>query len=255
MSMLPDLSASPLLLAAAFLAGVIDSIAGGGGLITLPALLSVGIPPHLALGTNKLAGTFGTFSAARVYVAKGLFTPALWRCAIIATFIGALIGALATRIFSADALNKILPLIIIVAGAYALWPKHPQASLSQNTIAPGKCASLTLGALLGFYDGFSGPGAGVFWTTLAMKVFRADLVSASGIARAMNFVSNIVALLTFMLLSSVNYTLGFSMGLAVMTGAYLGAHSAIRFGRSLIRPIFILVVLALAGRLAWIEWF
>ena len=250
-----DPAVSLILLAAAFLAGLIDSIAGGGGLITLPALLSAGIPPHLALGTNKLAGSFGTFSAARVYVAKGLFKPALWRCAIIATFIGALLGALATRLFSAASLNKILPLIIIAAGAYALWPKHPQAPSAEDRINPGKAASLTVGGLLGFYDGFSGPGAGVFWTTLAMKVFKADLVSASGIARAMNFVSNIVALLTFMMLSSVNFTLGLSMGLAVMSGAYIGAHSAIRYGRTLIRPVFIAVVLALAGRLVWIEWF
>lgn len=244
-----------VLLCAAFLAGLIDSIAGGGGLITLPALLSAGLPPHLALGTNKLAGTFGTFSATRIYIRKGIFRPAMWRHAIAATFVGALIGAASTRLFSAALLGKVLPLIIIAAGAYALWPRSMPPRLIGAKLHPGKLASLTSGGLLGFYDGFSGPGTGVFWTTLAMKIFKADLVSASGIARAMNFVSNSVALLTFALLNNVNYALGLSMGLAVTLGASIGAHSAIRYGRALIRPIFLAVVIALAARLAWLEWF
>lgn len=250
-----DPVAATVLLCAAFFAGLIDSIAGGGGLITLPALLSAGLPPHLALGTNKLAGSFGTFSATRIYIRKGIFRPALWRYAIAATFVGALIGAASTRLFSPALLNKLLPLIIIAAGAYALWPRRVPATVIGAECRPGKAASVTLGSLLGFYDGFSGPGTGVFWTTLAMKIFKADLVSASGIARAMNFVSNIVALLTFALLNSVNYMLGLSMGLAVMLGASIGARSAIRYGRALIRPIFLAVVIALAGRLAWLEWF
>lgn len=246
-----------VLLCAAFLAGLIDSIAGGGGLITLPALLSVGLPPHLALGTNKLAGTFGTFSATRIYVRKGIFRPARWRHAITATFVGALLGAAATRLFSAALLNKLLPLIILAAGAYALWrrPTPTPTTPSGTACRPGGTASVMLGSLLGFYDGFSGPGTGVFWTTLAMKVFKADLVSASGIARAMNFVSNVVALLTFAVLNSVNYALGLSMGIAVMVGASIGARSAIRYGRALIRPIFLAVVIGLAARLAWLEWF
>ncbi len=250
-----DPASAAILLCAAFFAGLIDSIAGGGGLITLPALLAVGMPPHIALGTNKFAGTFGTFSATRIYIRKGIFRPALWRYAIAATLVGALIGAASTRLFSAAMLNKILPLIIIVAGAYALWPRTASTAVVGAELHPGKTASATLGGLLGFYDGFSGPGTGVFWTTLAMKIFKADLVSASGIARAMNFVSNLAALLTFALLHSVNYVLGLSMGIAVMLGASIGARSAIRYGRALIRPIFLVVVLVLAGRLAWLEWF
>ncbi len=220
-------------------------------MITLPALLSAGLPPHLALGTNKLAGTFGTLSATRVYMRKGIFSPRLWRPVIVATFIGALIGALATRLFSAESLNKFLPLLIIAAALYVTLPRPVSSPASRPK---RRAVGLSLGGILGFYDGFSGPGTGAFWVGLAMKVYAVDLLTACGIARFMNLVSNLVALLTFMLLGSVNYRIGLALGLSLMVGAHIGAHSAIKFGHAFIRPAFVVVVLTLAVRLAWIEW-
>jgi uncharacterized membrane protein YfcA len=255
-ALLSDPDVLAMLLLAAGLAGFIDAIAGGGGMITLPALLTVGMPPHLALGTNKLAGTFGTFNAARIFIRKGIFRPALWRAAFLATFIGALLGTLCTRLVSAEAFNKFLPVLVIVAAIYVAIPKRrPGRVPAPPSHAAPTLASTLLGTTLGFYDGFTGPGAGAFWTALAMRVFHIDLVSAAGVARAMNFVSNSIALVTFMLLGSVDYRIGLMMGVALMIGAYIGAHSAIRYGAGFIKPVFVTVVVLLSIRLAWLEWF
>lgn len=242
------------LLGVAFLAGLVDAIAGGGGLITIPALLTAGIPPHLALGTNKLAGTFGTFSAARAYIRRGLIHPRHWMAGITATLLGAAAGTMAVLRVPSEHLHKILPILIFVTALYMLAPRQRRLLPQEAEIIPARRSSIPLGWMLGFYDGFAGPGTGAFWTTAAMAVYRADLVRASGIARTMNFVSNLVSLFTFAIMSSVDYLLGLALGLALMTGAHIGAHSAIRYGAPFIRPVFILVVLATSLRLAWTEW-
>ncbi len=243
-----------LLLVAGLLAGLVDSIAGGGGLIALPALLTAGIPPHIALGTNKLAGTFGSFSASRAYIRKGLFKPRLWRAGTLATVLGAVVGTLVVWLTSPDILRKVVPVFIITMAAYVALHRPRNRAVTTVHAQPDPVTSSTLGAGLGFYDGFLGPGAGAFWTTGCMALYRMDIVHASGVARFMNFVSNIVSLVTFIALGSVDYVVGLAMGISLMAGAHIGASSAIRFGAPLIRPLFVLVVLALAGRLAWQEW-
>ncbi len=247
-----------LLLAVAFLAGLVDAIAGGGGLITIPALLSAGMPPHLALGTNKLAGTFGTFSAARAYIRKGLFQPQRWQAPIFATLVGASLGTVAVTLVSAEHLKQFIPILILAAAIYILLPQKTRplpTSATPKAVEPALRTGVPLGGVLGFYDGFAGPGTGAFWTAATMAIYKVDLLRASGIARFMNFVSNIVSLVTFALLSSVDYLLGLSLGLTLMLGAHIGAHSAIRFGAPFIRPIFVVVVIATAARLAWEAWF
>ncbi len=252
------LSADPLslllLLPAAFLAGLVDAIAGGGGLIALPALLTAGIPPHIALGTNKLAGSFGTFSASRAYIRKGLFKPRLWQAGTIATILGAIAGTLTVWAVSSDMLRKLVPVLIVAAALYVALQRPLAAPVKDVHLRPGPRSSAALGTGIGFYDGFLGPGAGAFWTTACLAVYRMDIVHASGVARFMNFVSNIVSLLTFMALGLVDYGIGLAMGLSLMIGAHIGAHSAIRFGAPFIRPVFVLVVLGMAGRLIWQEW-
>lgn len=248
-----DLTSILLLGLAALLGGFIDAIAGGGGMLVMPALLGIGMPPHLVLGTNKLVGTFGTFSASLTFIRKGLFQPALWWAMSFATFIGALAGAVLIDLMNAGVLKKFLPLAILLASVYLIWPQRAIAStIPPEPIAPQairyKIKWLT-GGLIGFYDGFIGPGTGAFWMTAAMKLFRLDIVAAAGVARFMNFVSNLSALLTFMLLGNINYAIGLSMGALLMIGAFIGAHSAIRYGAPFIRPVFLIVVALMAGRL------
>lgn len=123
-----DFTTVLLLGGAALLAGFIDAIAGGGGMLVMPALLSTGMPPHLVVGTNKLVGTFGTLTASITFIRKGLFQPVLWWAMSFGTFVGALVGATLIYLMSAGVLKKLLPLAILLAAAYLIWPRradHP----------------------------------------------------------------------------------------------------------------------------------
>lgn len=249
-----DPSTLLLLGSVALLAGFIDAIAGGGGMLVMPALLGTGMPPHLVVGTNKLIGTFGSSSASLTFIRKGLFQPARWWAMSFGTFIGALIGAVLIYLMSAGVLKKLLPLAILLAAVYLIWPRRAQPSAvpSEPPLPPHairRGVKLLTGGVIGFYDGFIGPGTGAFWMAAAMKLFRLDLVAAAGVARFMNFISNLTALLTFVVFGNIDYAIGLSMGALLMLGSFAGAHSAIRYGAPFIRPVFLLVVFLMAGRL------
>ena len=248
-----DLTTILLLGIIALLGGFIDAIAGGGGMLVMPALLSIGMPPHLVVGTNKLVGTFGTLSASVTFIRKGLFQPALWWAMSFGTLVGALLGAVLIYLLSAGTLKTLLPLAILLASGYLIWPRRtpPAQAMPRPEATPTgrRGVKLLTGGLIGFYDGFIGPGTGAFWMAAAMKLFHLDLVAAAGVARFMNFVSNLTALLTFVILGNIDYTVGLTMGATLMLGAFVGAHSAIRYGAPFIRPVFLLVVALMAGRL------
>ncbi|WP_333797671.1 sulfite exporter TauE/SafE family protein [Rheinheimera sp.] len=245
-----------LLCSVAFLAGFIDAIAGGGGLLTVPALLTAGLPPHLVLGTNKLAATFGSLTASVTYYRKKLFDPYYWRHALIATAIGACIGVLVVDQISKSTLEKILPVLILIAAIYSLFAKvQADDQLQLPRDSPKNRLSQRLQGLgLGFYDGIAGPGTGSFWMVSTMALYKINLLLTSGVARSMNFVSNGFALVTFAVLGHIHYQLGIAMGLCLMVGSYFGAHTAIRFGSKLIKPLFMLMVMAIALRLIWQTW-
>lgn len=242
------------LIIVAFIAGFIDAIAGGGGLLTIPALLTAGLPPHLVLGTNKLCATFGSATASYTFYRRRLFDPRLWRRALLGTAIGATLGAALAHRLPASWLNQMLPLVVCGCGLYLLFSRTPSgtAATTPLLIAPRRQWPQGLG--LGFYDGVAGPGTGAFWTVSSLLLYPLDLLRASGVARSMNFVSNAAALGVFIVAGQVAWVLGIGMGLALMGGAYFGARTAIHGGAKFIRPVFILVVLALSVRLAWQHW-
>ena len=245
-----------VLAAAAFIAGFIDAIVGGGGLLTVPALLSSGLPVHMVLGTNKLASTFGTATASYTFYRKKLFSPELWIPCIIATFFGALLGAVAVSLVSGAWLEKILPLVIISTAMYTLFKQPTQTTESKliKDCRQFKLKQRAQGLVLGFYDGFAGPGTGAFWTISGQVLYKVDLLISSGVARTMNFVSNATALITFIILGQVDFRLGLLMGGCLMIGAFIGAHTAIKFGNTFIRPVFIIVVIIISIKLAWDAW-
>ena len=241
----------------AFIAGFIDAVAGGGGMLTVPTLLSLGLPPHIALGTNKLAATFASSTAAFTYYRKKLFKPKYWLRAFVMTLIGATVGTLVVDAISTDWLQKVLPLIILAAAIYTVWHKAP--TTVQNEM-PAGCKKFNTkqylqGFSLGFYDGLAGPGTGAFWTVSSMALYRLNILLASGLAKAMNFTSNLTSLITFAILGHIDWVLGLTMGVCLMAGAFVGAHSAIRFGAKFIRPVFVTVVSILAVKLAYDAWF
>lgn len=245
-----------LLCVVGLVAGFIDAVVGGGGMLTIPALLSAGLPPHVALGTNKLAATFASSTAAWTYYKKQLFDPKFWRQSFLATGIGAIAGTLAVNFVSTELLEKALPLVILATAIYTIFSRFPSDS---NHTLPTENGALRKkqwlqGVSLGFYDGIAGPGAGAFWTVSSAALYKINILLASGLAKSMNFTSNILSLITFIMLGHINWMLGLSMGACLMIGAYLGAHSAIRFGGKFIRPIFVCVVIVMAVKLAIEAW-
>lgn len=241
----------------AFIAGFIDAVAGGGGMLTVPALLSIGLPPHIALGTNKLAATFASSTAALTYFKKKLFDPTFWKASFIATLCGAIFGTLLVNYISTEWLEKGLPLVILCAAIYTIWPTRIASENNQlPEVTPKLKKQQTIqGLILGFYDGVAGPGTGAFWTVSSMAMYRLNILLASGLAKAMNFTSNFTSLVTFAILGHINWALGLTMGICLMAGAFIGAHSAIRFGSKFIRPVFVTVVCILAVKLALDAWF
>lgn len=237
-----------------FGASFIDSIAGGGGLLMVPAFLTAGIPPHLTLGTNKLSATMGVATAVRAYIKKGFFKPSLWVAATIAALIGAAIGAIATHFISAKFLQLFLPAAVILVAIYAILPKKKNLKHNDHFYKPKKTSSTFMASIIGFYDGFLGPGTGSFWTSALMYFYKMDMLAASGVARFMNFISNVVALTTFCILGNVDYSLGLAVGVSMIVGSYLGAHSAIKYGSKFIKPVFVTVVILLAIHLIYLEW-
>ncbi|WDE10329.1 TSUP family transporter [Thalassomonas haliotis] len=252
-----DLTMWLLICGVGFIAGFIDAIAGGGGMLTVPTLLTAGLPPHIALGTNKLASTFGTCTASLTFYRKKLFDPIFWRLSLITTAVGAVAGTVIVGFLSTEFLEKILPVIIILTAAYTLFAK---GMVECPDKLPQKSPGLKLkqgiqGLTLGFYDGIAGPGTGAFWTVSSSALYKINILLSSGLARANNFVSNLCSLLTFVYLGYVNVLLGLMMGLFLMLGAWVGAHSAIKHGNKFIRPIFITVVILMSINLAYNAWF
>ncbi len=238
-------------------AGFIDAVVGGGGLLSIPALLSMGIPPHMALGTNKLAACFSSFTSAMTYFRQQFFSPTLWYHCAIATFLGAVLGSTIVLMIDNDWLVKMLPIMIIAVALYTAL--NPNAIGCKNTQVPqskpNKLYQWLTGFFWGGYDGFAGPGIGAFWTISSSKLFQLPLLNSCALARSMTLISNLTALLIFLFQSKVNFTIGLAMGMFMMLGSFIGAHFAIRFGSPFIKPIFICVVIIMSIHLAWSAWF
>jgi len=238
---------SPLILGALFLAAVvagwIDSIAGGGGLITLPALLAVGLPPHLALGTNKFQSSFGSFTATMNHYRKGIINirEAFW--GIVCTAVGAASGAYVVQVLDSNLLEKIIPFLLLAILVYFLFSPR-LGDLDTKQRIHKNVFYVVIGLGLGFYDGFFGPGTGSFWTFLFVSLMGLNLLKATGYTKLMNFTSNIVSLIAFAIGGNITFSVGLIMAVGQTIGAYFGSHMAIQRGAKFIRPVFVIVVLA-----------
>lgn len=242
-----------LLMLAAFIAGVVDAIAGGGGLITVPALLLAGAPPVVALATNKLQGTFGAATATLAYARAGQVR--LREQAGMAVIAGAAggAGALGAHLIPADALRLIMPVILIaVALFFALKPGLNDLDRVQR-IGTGVFA-VTLVPLIGAYDGFFGPGAGAFYMLGFVMLAGYGVLKATAHTKLLNFASNLGALLVFALSGSLWWAVGLAMGLSQVAGAWVGAKLAMRVGARLIKPLLVVTSTAMALRLLWQVW-
>ena len=240
----------PLLFLTGLVAGFVDSIAGGGGLITLPVLLSFGLDPQQALGTNKLQATCGSGSAAWHYAWAR--TVPLKDCTrgFVLTLIGAALGALAVQQLDPSFLKRAIPMLLISVAVYTLLKPRLGAEDLRPRMARG-AFDLTFGLLLGFYDGFFGPGTGTFWTMAFMLGLGFNMTRATGYAKVMNFASNVSSLAFFLPGRNVFFAAGAAMGVGQVLGARIGSRMVIARGTKFIRPVFISVVLALTLKLLY----
>ncbi|ODU69837.1 MAG: hypothetical protein ABT11_10615 [Novosphingobium sp. SCN 66-18] len=242
----------PALTAVAVLTGFVDAIAGGGGLIMMPALIYTGLPPHVVLGTNKVQSACGTAMATLRYHRAGLFAIRPNLPTVAAIFAGALAGALVIQQFDADVLRLVVPLLLMGIALYTVFSPRMddhdrKARLSERGYLPAAGA-------VGFYDGFFGPGAGQFYTTTLVGLRGLGLTRATGLTKLFNLTSNVASIVVFASDGQVLWLLGLCMSAGAMTGAWLGSHWATRLGARLIRPLLVTVSLALTARLVW-SWF
>ena len=244
----------PLLLLTGFTAGLVDAIAGGGGLITLPVLLATGMPPKLAFGTNKFQSSFGSFTAAFYYSRKGVADPRKAWMGIIMTLAGAGLGAWAVQQIDSDALSGMVPFLLLAIAVYTLFtPKLGEIHTSQRI--PQTTFYIVTGATLGFYDGFFGPGVGSFWAILFVFGLGFDLVKATGYTKVMNFASNIISFAAFLIGGYIWFAGGACMAVGQIVGSRIGSGLAIKRGARFIRPVYITVVLATVVKLVWQRFF
>jgi len=239
----------PALTATAVLTGFIDAIAGGGGLIMLPALLFAGVSPIQALATNKLQSVFGTSVATRNYARAGLVNWHEHKTTILLVFGGATLGVLLVQSIQTRLLDLIIPLLLVAVSLYVLIsPRMTDEDAHHRLTAR---AYAPVGGLIGFYDGFFGPGTGTFFSTSLVALRGYGLTRATGFTKLLNLTSNIASVLFFALGGKMLWLLGLCMAAGAMTGGWLGSHSAIRFGARLIRPLLVVISLGLTARLLW----
>lgn len=242
----------PALGAIAVLTGMVDAIAGGGGLIMMPALITLGLPPHFMLGTNKVQSMCGTSMATWRYHRAGLFSLAGNGPLLAITFAGALAGALIVQHFDAKVLSLIVPILLIGVALYTMLSPRMDDGDRHDRVGPR--GFLPVAGGIGFYDGFFGPGAGQFYAATLVGLRGLGLTRATGLTKPLNVTSNLASLIVFALGGHVLWLLGLCMGAGAMLGAWIGSHFATRFGARLIRPLLIIASLGLTGRLVW-QWF
>jgi len=243
----------PLLFGTAFVAGLVDSIAGGGGLITVPVLLGLGLPPQVALGTNKLQASFGSGSAMLHFVRAGTVKLSDCWIGIVWTAIGATLGVWALQLLDATLLKQLIPWLLAIIAIYTLLSPKLGAEDSHARFENGPFY-LLFGLSLGFYDGFFGPGTGSFWTMALMLLLGCSMLRATATTKVMNFTSNFVSLIFFLSVGQVRFVEGFVMGVGQFFGARVGSRLVIKRGTAFIRPVFITMVLALVARLIYLNF-
>ncbi len=229
----------------AMFAGFIDAIAGGGGLLTIPALLFTGISPVQAIATNKLQACFGSFTATRFFVKQELVFPKKQIGGVVAASLGAILGAISIQLFDSKLLVLVLPFALILIAVYLILAKNfgkpaSSAKISEKTFNTSFITSI------GFYDGFFGPGTGTFFTLSYCKMRALDLIQATAHAKLMNFTTNIISLLVFIFSDQINWQIGLAMALGQIAGARIGAATAIKQGSDFIRYMTVAVCILMS---------
>ncbi len=242
-----------LLFLASLLAGFIDTLAGGGGLITLPALLAAGVPPLMALGTNKLQGTAGTATATLMMLRGGLIRLADVLPLMALSLSGALVGTLLVQRFRPELLSLVIPLVLLVIAIYFIFSPRLAKRLDDNAIPEPLFRRLIVPAI-GFYDGMFGPGTGSFFSMASMHCRGLDLIRATALAKSLNLASNLGSLLAFLAFARIYWAAGLTMMLGQWLGAWLGSHTLLRIPQTLLRAAVVTICIVMLLRYFWTQF-
>jgi uncharacterized membrane protein YfcA len=239
-----------LLFATGLAAGLVDSIAGGGGLITIPVLLGIGLPPQVALGTNKLQASFGSGSAMLTFLRSK--TVRLGDCGegIFFTALGSGLGTYTVQLLDPIFLRLMIPWLLVAIAVYTLLTPRLGHVDVHPRMKSGSFFFLA-GLTLGFYDGFFGPGTGSFWVMALMLCLGFNMTKATGYTKVMNFTSNFASLVLFLASGHVLWREGLVMGAGQFIGARIGSRLVVSRGTGFIRPVFITMVLLITAKLIW----
>jgi len=227
-----------------FIAGFIDAVAGGGGLISLPAYIFAGVPIHIAYGTNKFANCIGTsvasvkfFKSGNVKIKSALISAA---GALIGSWIGAQLVVLLDEKYLKYSLIIILPIVAV----FLLFNRNfgKEENTKDLPIKKTYILSFIIGLIIGAYDGFFGPGTGTFLVLAFTSICGFSMITASGNAKIVNLASNFAALLVYLANGKVSFSIGIPAAICAVLGNYLGAHLAIKNGNKVIKPIIVLVI-------------
>lgn len=244
-----DFTDYTFLTATAVLTGFIDAVAGGGGLVMVPALLFSGVPPVQALATNKLQSMFGTGMALWRFGRTGNLKVRRYVPIAGVVMIGAAVGSVAVLAIGTDALEIIVPVLLVCVSLYVLssprmTDKDAHTRTSRRAFAPVSFA-------VGTYDGFFGPGAGSFYTTSLVALRGHGLTRATGLSKLLNCSSNVASVVVFALATKILWGLGLCLAVGAMVGSWIGSHTAIRWGARIIRPLLVILSMMLTARVAW----
>ena len=229
-----------------FLAGFVDSIAGGGGLISLPAYYMAGLPPHLALGTNKLSSSIGLVFSTGTYLREGYVYKPLVPVSVAGALIGSWIGASSVLILDELVLRWIMVIAIPVLALVIIFKKDLLSSETREfSPVREQMIAAAVSLTIGWYDGFFGPGAGTFLMLAFVGILKLNAVTACGNTKVVNFCSNIAALAVFIMAGTVNYALALPGAAFAVLGNIIGAKLTVKKGAKLIKPVMLVVVLIL----------
>ena len=237
-----------ILFAVAAFAGMVDSIAGGGGLITIPALLWAGITPAQALATNKLQGSFGSLTSSINFIRKGYVDPRDMVLAIVLTFAGSALGTVLVQMLDASILLKILPALLILIALYFLFSPRV-GDIDAHQIISKSVFAFTAGFGIGFYDGFFGPGTGSFFSIAFVALLGFNMTKATAHTKVLNFTSNFASLVMFIAGGEVVWIIGAVMAVGSLIGAQIGSHMVMKVGARLVRPLLDVTSIAISIKL------
>ncbi|MDD1795087.1 TSUP family transporter [Enterovibrio sp. ZSDZ42] len=232
----------------AIVAGCIDALAGGGGLITIPAMLMCGIPPVSAIATNKVGGVGGTLSASLHFIKTGDIQLSEIKWMMLTTFLGAFFGGMVLTMVDSDFLSLIVPFLLIGFSLYFLFSPNLGDVDQEKKISP-YAYTLVVATAIGFYDGFFGPGTGSFFAISLVFLLGFNLVKATAQTKILNFCSNLAALLYFIYEGSIIWDVGLLMFIGLVIGGKVGAKLVLSKGKQLIKFAMIVVTIGISTKM------